>query len=103
MKIVICGPNLNTIREAFHVHAEGCADLRNYGRGKKMGGDDQGWTIEVESAEVASFEASKAVYEDHVSDYGWNEDDNPNECAQYWRECETDFHVFGCVAKKGGK
>lgn len=95
-KIVVCGSNLRARDATFHVHAPGCKDLRNYGPGRKMGGDDGGWEIEVESDDFA-YEASRAVYEDHISDYGY-EYDSP-EAVEYWRNASSEFKVFPCVRK----
>lgn len=95
-KIVICGPNLHTRDATFHVHAPGCGDLKHYGRGGRRGGEDKGWEVEIESADIA-FGASRAVYEDHISDYGY-EYDSPD-AIKYWHECANDFKIFPCVRK----
>lgn len=96
-RIVICGPNLRARDAMFHVHAPGCADLRNYGPGTKIGGDDKGWEVEVDSTDFA-YEAARDVYECHISDYGY-EYDSP-EAVNYWRECANDFKIFPCTRKE---
>jgi hypothetical protein len=75
----------------WDIHAEGCADLRRYH-------PNQLWTVEVDGPELA-YQAARLTYSDHVSDYGWTEEDNPAECQQYWRDAVPDFHVKPCALK----
>lgn len=100
LTIVICGPNLRTRDATMHVHSPGCADLRNYGRFGRLGGDDEGWTVTLDDFDPkrgVAYAAARCVYEDHISDYGY-EYDSP-EAIQYWGGCSADIKVFPCVAK----
>jgi hypothetical protein len=64
MKVTICGPNLrDQSKGSFHVHAAGCKDLRNYGRGR-LGGE-MPWTIEVETR----WEVLVDIYGDVATDH----------------------------------
>lgn len=85
--VTVCGPNLRTQGEAFHVHAAGCKDLGNYGRGRKLGGDDKGFTMTV--ADLA--EITTDVYPPGDFDY----DETSDELDSY----STDFKVFPCVGR----
>jgi hypothetical protein len=43
MNVRICGPNLyDQSKGDFHVHADGCGDLKHYGPGRRFGGDADG-------------------------------------------------------------
>jgi hypothetical protein len=43
MDVRVCGPNLRDQSQGtFHVHKDGCPDLRKYGPGKVFGGDLNG-------------------------------------------------------------
>jgi hypothetical protein len=92
-RITICGPNLNDQNKGqFHVHAAGCGDLKHYGPGRKLGGEDGGWEIEVDSR----LDASAAVYADHLSDHGLSTADA--EGTAMLRDWLSDFHFAPCCA-----
>ena len=92
MKVTIHGPNLNDQSKGqFHVHTPDCGDNRNYGPRGRFGGEDNGWTIEVESAR----DVSAAIYADHLSDYGLDTDDP--EGQQMLDEWLADFWFAPCV------
>lgn len=90
MKVAICGPNLCTRGETMHVHAAGCADLKHYGPGRKHGGDDRGWVVDVTSA----LDVSKAVYADMV--YG-DQGLKGEEADEVFLDYLTDFRFFPCA------
>lgn len=98
-KVQVLGPNLRDSNETFHIHAVGCADIaRNYGRGKRWGGDRlDNFVVTVDAGEDVAFAASREVYSDIISDYGWTEADNPVEAAEYFESNASDFRVFPCV------
>lgn len=67
----------------YHVHAEGCADLK---RGRRY------LRAEVESADYPDFESLvRDFYSGHISDAG---DDN-------WRTYAPEFKVFPCATLEG--
>jgi len=68
MDVRICGPNLNDqSRGTFHVHSDGCMDLRHYGPGRKQGGERDGRReMQVKDATVAKIVAE--VYADHIAE-----------------------------------
>jgi hypothetical protein len=92
MKVAICGPNLNDqTKGQFHVHAAGCADLKNYGPGKKMGGQDQGWVIDADTlADVAL-----NVYDFALDEAGVEE--GTAEADAVVAGLVSDFHVLDCA------
>lgn len=102
MKVtIVSGTRGNTYH---HVHDPECRDRHQYGFGKAKGGDSFGeqWTIdlvldEVEGQQDLAFYAARAVYEDHISDYGY-EYDSP-EAVEYWQGNASDFKVFPCVGR----
>lgn len=52
VSVTIYGPNLTAAAQRLgelHVHRADCADGRQYGPGRRYGGDDHGWTVEVAS------------------------------------------------------
>jgi len=53
MKVHVFGPNLRAEVGMFHVHAVDCADCKNYGPGRKFGGDTYG---EISNASKANTE-----------------------------------------------
>jgi len=59
VNVQVCGPNLkNESKGSFHVHAEGCRDLRQYGPGRKRGGHENGeetyvWAVDSKLDVVA--------------------------------------------------
>ena len=68
MRVTILGPNLTAAaqrRGDMHVHAAGCADIRQYGRGRRYGGEDRGWTIEADSRRAVI----EAIYPPDEFDY----------------------------------
>ena len=83
MRVTICGPNLrDQSKGQFHVHAEGCADLR---RGAIREPEYRhGWTIDATSREQVADE----VYADII-------DENPGTTAG---DYVSDFHFFPCCA-----
>lgn len=84
MKVRIHGPNLyDQSKGQFHVHSADCGDNRKYGPGGKLGGDDPGWVVEVESLEEVVLE----VYADHL-------DENPGVKPLDWVD---EFHFAPCV------
>lgn len=93
MRVTICGPNLRyQSKGQFHVHAADCADLGNYGPGRKQGGDDKGWTVEATSR----FDVADDVYCDNASDYGY--EPFTDEYEDFIKSCLSDFHFAPCCA-----
>ena len=81
MRVTICGPNLrDQSKGTFHVHAEGCADLKRHAHREPEYRD--GWTINAESREAVADE----VYADII-------DENPDSTAA---DYVSDFHFFPC-------
>ena len=82
----VFGPNLSEVGQQqgqFHVHADDCADHRDYGPEGKLGGvDDYGARLTVSSRE----EIVKFVYP--PGEFGYEEPD--------WREFD-DLYVAPCV------
>lgn len=79
-RVVIVGPNLrDQTKGSFHVHAEGCADLR---RDPNVKHENQGWVIEADTVE----DVAEAVYSDMME-----ESDSP--ASDY----VSDFHFAPCV------
>lgn len=68
-RVVIVGPNLrDQSRGDFHVHAEGCADLR---RDRNVRYEDQSWVVEAEGSrdELMEFVAED-IYCDIMAENG---------------------------------
>lgn len=80
MRVTICGPNLNDqSKGTFHVHAEGCADLK---RGVRREPEyAYGWTIDAETQIT-------------VCDDVYPPSDFECESGEYVSE----FHFFPCCA-----
>ena len=86
IKVAVLGPNLRVNDETFHVHARGCSDIKkNYGPGKKIGGEDLGWIIDVGSRQ----DIVEAIYCEHMEENG---DTGPDDWKLY-----DDLRVFPCV------
>lgn len=89
--MTIFGPNLNDQSKGqFHVHAEGCAHGRNYGRRGRLGGE-RGWTVEVGT----KLAVCAAVYADHLGDLGLTEDDDAG--VAILADWLSDFHFAPCL------
>jgi hypothetical protein len=75
MKVTICGPNLNDqSKGTFHVHAEGCADLkRNAQREPEY---RHGWTIEAASRD----EVGDEIYADHIAEGSMRPGEGADDC-----------------------
>lgn len=83
MRVTICGPNLNDqSKGSFHVHAEGCADLRRQAAREPEYAN--GWTIEANTRD----DAVLGVYDDLI---------NSNDCEPIERY-RDDLHFFPCCA-----
>jgi hypothetical protein len=80
----VFGPNLrDQSKGTFHVHAEGCADNRHYGPGKRYGGDDyDGWLMEAASHD----DVGDSIYEDHIAEGSMEPGEGKHDC-----------HFFPCV------
>lgn len=87
MIVRVVGPNLNDqTRGTFHVHADGCADLKKYGPGRRFGGDEYGereTPLDVDTA----LEVVEEIYADQL-------DENPDVTAADWLD---DFYFAPCV------
>jgi len=67
MNVTIYGPNLNDqTKGTFHVHSEGCQHSKHYGPGTKFGGEDNGWTVKVDS----KLDVARDVYP--PGDFEWD-------------------------------
>ena len=83
MRVVICGPNLNDQSKGqYHVHAEGCADLRRMANREPE--YTRGWAIDAETRD----DAVMGVYEDMIL---YNDQDP----IEFFRH---DLHFFPCCA-----
>lgn len=68
MDVRVCGPNLNyQDKGTFHVHADGCQDLRKYGLGTQFGGETDG-NQEMLVKDATVVEVVKAVYDNGIID-----------------------------------
>jgi hypothetical protein len=68
MRVTIVGPNLPGSLQrqgTFHVHAEGCADLK---RGPIRPYAEQGWTIDATSREDVAEEVYADMIDEHEGD-----------------------------------
>jgi hypothetical protein len=90
MKVHIIGPNLlDQSKGSFHVHAEGCADMKRSprvydwrgGRGEHAG--DIKTPVEVESMQ----DIVEYCYADQLDEGDYDG----------WRDLDNDFHVLPCV------
>ena len=90
MKVTICGPNLNDqSRGTFHVHAEGCKDLKKYGPGRQFGGDEKGEDeMTIEASDI--HDVCVAIYSDHISEQP------PAERLEYINNLYSDFYFAAC-------
>jgi hypothetical protein len=80
-RVVVVGPNLRDQTQGeFHVHAEGCADLK---RDPNLKHEDQSWVIEVSSLE----EVAAETYADIIAE------SEGTTAADYL----TEFHFAPCV------
>lgn len=78
MRVTICGPNLNDqSKGTFHVHAEGCADLRRNARREPE--YRNGWSLDA----ADRVEVCDAVYD-------------PDDFQCESGENLFDFHFFPC-------
>ena len=81
MKVVIVGPNLRDQSQgAFHVHAQGCGDLR---RNPNLREEPHDYVIEAETFE----DVAEDVYADHMAE-------NPDLSLDM---CVADFHFAPCA------
>lgn len=91
MEVKIMGPNLkDQSKGQFHVHAAGCADLKHYGPGRRIGGDLPGQrepSVEVKDR----VDCVEYVYADQISEQPEDEQ------AQYVLDLLNDLHFFPCV------
>lgn len=82
MKVRICGPNLHhQSRGTFHVHADGCGDLRHYGPGRREGGNWEGVdeTL-VDAHSVRDLVLSvydNGILDEAVAEWNYNTPDSP--------------------------
>lgn len=68
MNVRIAGPNLNDqSKGTFHVHRDGCADLRKYGPGRREGGEFPG-EDEMLVTDATKLGVVTAVYADHIAE-----------------------------------
>lgn len=96
MNVRVCGPNLNTGRnvhkETFHVHADGCNDLKHYGPGRKYGGDVHGFDeMLVENATVMAI-----VYETYCDIIAERVEDEQQTEEEAARDLASDFWFAPC-------
>lgn len=85
-KHCVIGPNLNDQSTGeFHVHAAGCQDLRNYGFGKRLGGDisDVKHPVDLDTLQ----DMVLYVYDNGIME---ESPDTP------WQAYLSEFHVFPC-------
>jgi hypothetical protein len=83
-RVTIIGPNLrDQSKGTFHVHAEGCADIKRMASREPEYLD--GWTVSATSVK----DVVTDVYD--PDNFGWNEDD-PQEVADY----ASEFYFFPC-------
>ncbi len=87
MKLVICGPNLPGNTETFHVHAEGCADLKKAMYRHADGKHDQGGYVEEHTSR-------QSVVEETFSDM-------IDESGGEWTDYEGEFRFFRCLHDRG--
>lgn len=68
MDVRICGPNLrNQSKGNFHVHQDGCNDLKAYGPGRREGGDVLG-IMETLVTDATVTSCVEAVYDNGIID-----------------------------------
>jgi hypothetical protein len=85
-RVTIIGPNLPRPlcdKGTFHVHAEGCADIKRYPQPR-----DPDWTIEASSIATVV----EDIYSDILAE---NDIDGPDHPA--WPIYESDVHFAPCV------
>lgn len=84
--VTIIGPNLpDQSKGDFHVHAQGCRDIR-----RSYGGCSK-YDLEVEAAiDVAEF-----IYEDHLHDEGIEPESE--EAIAYFDMCIGEFYFLPCT------
>jgi len=84
MRVTICGPNLrDQSKGQFHVHAEGCADLRRNASLQREPEYMNGWTIEAATRD----EVGDHIYEDHIAEGSMEPGEGKHDC-----------HFFPCVS-----
>lgn len=92
--VSVFGPNLSREGQQiaqFHVHAQGCGDCRHYGRGKRMGGEDNGWHLIVH----ALADVVEATYPPDEHDWDpANPADLANVSQEFWFAPCTDKFPF---------
>jgi hypothetical protein len=81
MKIIVVGPNIAQAgTTGFHIHAEGCRDLR-----QPKYADAPKERMDVETVEAVT----RDVYQDHINEAG-----NPDDISVY----VNDFTILPCAA-----
>lgn len=68
VRLVLCQPNRDRAKPDYHVHAEGCNDLRRYGSRGPLGGT-MNPSAEYSSAESIIRQVHGDEWHDHVSDF----------------------------------
>jgi hypothetical protein len=93
MDVRVCGPNLRDQSQGtFHVHKDGCPDLRKYGPGKVFGGDLNG-NREMLIKNASMFKVVTDVYADQI-------DEQPDdEVVDYLHFLVGDFYWAPCCSE----
>jgi hypothetical protein len=89
MYVKIHGPNLNDqSKGTFHVHERDCLDNKKYGPGRVLGGEDNGWIMNVDSVRDIVVE----VYSDHINEQPESEQED------YIQDLFNDFYFAPCCS-----
>jgi hypothetical protein len=84
MNVCIIGPNLiDQSKGSFHVHRDGCADIR---RNPIYRGEDTDWIVDVDSVQEAVEAVYMDIIEEHEEGDGWDT----------WEAYESDLHFCPC-------
>jgi hypothetical protein len=91
MRVRVCGPNLNDqSKGTFHVHADGCADLKKYGPYRKYSGEVNG-EAEMPVDDATVLRVVCWTYADQINEQP------EDERAQYVDNLVNDFWFAPCT------
>lgn len=97
MNVRVIGPNLrDQSKGSFHVHADGCAHLGNYGPGRKLGGDVEG-DREMLVTDATVVKVVFATYADQIGESVGDEFESVVDALERGGYVE-DFYFAPCCA-----